>query len=111
MKKDSSGNVRLAAGLMEALNRGDLNTKGCDHISTIKDVTPSADGCEDCLKVGDDWVNLRLCLTCGYVGCCDNSKNKHATRHHHQVAHPLIVSYEEGENWIWCYLDQVTIEP
>ena len=111
MKKDSSGNVRIAARIQEDVNGGALDAKGCGHISTIQDVVPYADGCEDCLKIGDDWVYLRLCLTCGYVGCCDNSKNKHATGHHHETGHPMIVSYEEGENWLWCYVDQVGIEP
>jgi uncharacterized UBP type Zn finger protein len=111
MKKDSNGNVHIAASIQKAADLGRLDDKGCGHISIIQDVIPSADGCEDCLKIGDDWVHLRLCLTCGHVGCCDNSKNKHATQHHHQTTHPMIVSYEEGENWLWCYLDQVTIEP
>ena len=107
MKKDSSGSVRIAARIQEADKRGTLNTKDCGHISTIQDVVPSAEGCEDCLKIGDEWVHLRLCLTCGYVGCCDDSKNKHATRHHHETGHPMIVSYEEGENWVWCYDDDL----
>jgi uncharacterized UBP type Zn finger protein len=111
MKKDSNGSVRIAASIQEAVESGALDAKGCGHISTIQDVVPSADGCENCLKIGDEWVNLRLCLTCGHVGCCDNSKNKHATRHHHETSHPMIVSYEEGENWLWCYPDNVGIEP
>jgi uncharacterized UBP type Zn finger protein len=111
MKKDSSGRVRIAARIQEAVERGALDAKDCGHIAEIQDVVPSADGCEDCLRIGDVWVNLRLCLTCGHVGCCDNSKNKHATRHHHETGHPMIVSYEEGENWLWCYVDNVGIEP
>jgi uncharacterized UBP type Zn finger protein len=111
MKKDSSGNVRIAASIQDAVNRGELDSKGCEHISTIQDVVPSADGCEDCLRIGDVWVNLRLCLTCGHVGCCDDSKNKHASRHYHETEHPVIVSYEEGENWLWCYVDEVGIDP
>jgi len=107
MKQDSSGSVRIAARIQEADERGTLNTKGCGHITTIQDVVPSADGCEDCLKIGDEWVHLRLCLSCGHVGCCDDSKNKHATHHHHETGHPLIVSYEEGENWVWCYSDNL----
>jgi len=110
MKKDTSGSVRIAASIQEAVDHGSLDDMDCGHISTIQDVVPSADGCEDCLKIGDPWVYLRLCLTCGYVGCCDNSKNKHATRHHHETDHPMIVSYEEGENWLWCYVDKVSIE-
>ena len=79
----------------------------CPHVETIRDVTPSTAGCEDCLKTGDTWVHLRLCLTCGYVGCCDNSKNRHATRHYHETRHPVIRSFEPGEDWGWCYVDNV----
>jgi len=107
MKADSSGLVRITARLQEAIANRNINTKGCRHIDTIQDVTPSADGCEDCLKMGDEWVHLRLCLVCGYVGCCDSSKNRHATRHHHETKHPMIASYEEDENWLWCYVDEV----
>lgn len=107
MKKDSSGSVRLASRIGPVLDSGKLNTKGCKHVFTIQDVIPSADGCEDCLKIGDEWVHLRLCLTCGHVGCCDDSKNKHASRHHRESDHPMITSYEEGENWLWCYVDQL----
>ena len=111
MKKDSSGSVRIADSILGAVEHGKLDVKGCGHIATIQDVVPSADGCEECLKIGEEWVNLRICLTCGHVGCCDNSKNKHATRHHHETLHPIIVSYEEGESWLWCYVDEVGIEP
>lgn len=111
MKKDSSGAVRIASRIQAAVETGEIDVKGCAHIQTIQDVVPSADGCKDCLRMGDEWVNLRLCLTCGYVGCCDNSKNKHATRHHHDTLHPMIVSYEEGEKWLWCYVDEVGINP
>jgi uncharacterized UBP type Zn finger protein len=85
--------------------------KQCTHLDQIQDVTPSANGCEDCLKIGDTWVHLRLCLSCGHVGCCDDSKNKHATRHFHATNHPIIQSFEPGEDWIWCYIDQVMLEP
>jgi uncharacterized UBP type Zn finger protein len=78
----------------------------CKHTPQIKQVTPSAKGCEDCLRTGDDWVHLRLCMTCGHVGCCDSSKNKHATKHFHTTHHPLIRSIEPGEVWRWCYIDQ-----
>ena len=80
-------------------------TSGCAHVSEIREVTPSAKGCEDCLKTGDRWVHLRLCLSCGHVGCCDSSKNKHARAHFGSVKHPIIRSFEKGEDWKWCYLD------
>ena len=78
---------------------------GCEHLREIKPVTPSADGCEDCLKTGDGWVHLRLCETCGHVGCCDNSKNRHATAHFRASRHPIIKSFEPGEDWGYCYVD------
>jgi uncharacterized UBP type Zn finger protein len=80
--------------------------KPCEHVNLIRDVTPSADGCEECLQMGDTWVHLRLCLICGHVGCCDNSKNKHATAHYHATGHPVIQSFEKGEKWRWCYEDK-----
>lgn len=78
---------------------------GCEHLREIKPVTPTADGCEDCLKIGGRWVHLRLCETCGHVGCCDNSPNKHATKHFHASKHPIIKSFEPGEEWGYCYVD------
>ncbi len=81
----------------------------CTHLSLIREVTPSADGCEECLKMGDTWVQLRLCLICGHVGCCDNSKNKHATKHFHATGHPLIRSYATDDEWTWCYVDNVMV--
>jgi uncharacterized UBP type Zn finger protein len=84
--------------------------QNCTHLDSIKDVTPSAEGCEDCLKTGDEWVHLRICMECGHVGCCDNSKNKHATKHFHRTQHPIIFSYEEGGKWGWCYVDEFMFE-
>lgn len=78
----------------------------CSHASQIQDVTPGARGCEDCLKIGGTWVHLRICLTCGHVGCCDSSPNKHATAHYHATNHPLVQSFQPGEYWVWCYADQ-----
>jgi hypothetical protein len=82
----------------------------CTHLDQRRPVTPSAQGCEDCLRIGDRWVHLRLCETCGHVGCCDSSPNRHATRHFHATHHPIIKSFEPGEDWEWCYVDQVMIE-
>lgn len=81
----------------------------CAHLDQIREVTPSADGCEDCLKTGDDWVHLRLCLSCGHVGCCDDSKNKHATKHFGKSKHAIIRSFEPGEAWRWCYVDEEVV--
>ena len=82
--------------------------KECSHLGEIREVQPRSRGCEECLKTGGSWVHLRLCLSCGHVGCCDSSPKRHATRHFHQSQHPLIRSFEPGENWVWCYVDQVT---
>jgi uncharacterized UBP type Zn finger protein len=83
--------------------------RGCSHLDQIREVTPSGDGCKECLESGDQWVHLRLCLTCGHVGCCDSSKNRHATKHFHRLGHPLMRSFEPGEDWGWCYIDEVEI--
>ena len=84
--------------------------EACSHLDQIADVTPSAEGCEECLAMGDTWVHLRLCLVCGLVGCCDSSKNKHATAHFHATSHPLIRSLQPGETWVFCYVDDVVME-
>jgi hypothetical protein len=82
----------------------------CTHLDTIHDVAPSAVGCEDCLKIGATWVHLRLCRECGHMGCCDSSPNKHATAHFHAAGHPIVQSAEPGENWLWCFVDEVAFE-
>jgi hypothetical protein len=83
----------------------------CTHLDMIQDVTPSGDGCKECLEMGDRWVHLRLCLTCGHVGCCDSSRNKHASKHARADNHPIVQSFQPGEDWGWCYVDQVFLEP
>jgi uncharacterized UBP type Zn finger protein len=75
----------------------------CEHVTQIVEVIPSADGCEDCLKIGGRWVHLRLCMSCGHVGCCDNSPNRHATKHYQTSTHPITKSFEPGEDWGFCY--------
>lgn len=85
-------------------------SKGCSHMSHIKDVRAHTKGCEECLKVGDTWVHLRLCRECGHVGCCDSSKNKHATKHFQATKHPIMQSIEPGEDWMWCFVDQVEVQ-
>src|SRR5689334_4668460 len=84
----------------------------CEHLDQIRDITPSTlEGCEDCLKIGGWWVNLRICLICGHVGCCDNSPNRHATQHFHITGHPIVQSFQPGEDWLWCYVDKIRMEP
>jgi len=78
----------------------------CEHLKEVRKVAPSGDGCVECLQTGDAWVHLRLCLSCGHVGCCDSSKNKHATKHFHATKHPVMRSFEPGESWRWCYVDE-----
>jgi Zn-finger in ubiquitin-hydrolases and other protein len=83
----------------------------CDHLDAIVvGVAPSSNGCEDCLVAGTQWVHLRRCATCGHVGCCDSSPMRHATAHAGSSAHPLVQSYEPGEDWLWCYVDELAFE-
>ena len=82
----------------------------CSHLRQLRPVAPRSRGCEECLQSGDTWVHLRLCLTCGHVGCCDSSKNKHATRHFRATQHPVVQSLEAGEHWRWCYADELFME-
>ncbi len=83
-----------------------------EHLTAehVRDVQPSALGCEECLKIGGHWVHLRICTECGHVGCCDNSPNRHATKHFHATQHPIIRSFEPDEEWGWCYVDQQYFE-
>jgi len=87
----------------------DRNGMADPHLKAIRPVTPSAPGCEDCLMIGSVWVHLRLCLTCGHVGCCDSSPNRHARKHFHASAHPIIQSFEPGEDWRWCYVHEAFV--
>jgi hypothetical protein len=84
-----------------------MTQPACAHADEAHDVTPSGNGCVECLEMGSRWVHLRLCMICGHVGCCDSSPNKHATAHSHSDDHPLVQSYEPGEDWWWCYVDDV----
>jgi len=83
----------------------------CTHLDQIVEgVTPNQAGvCKDCVKSGDSWVKLRMCLVCGNVGCCDSSKNQHATKHFHETKHAIMQSAEPGENWRWCYVDEIML--
>jgi uncharacterized UBP type Zn finger protein len=83
----------------------------CTHLDQIHEVVPSGKGCKECLATGGHWVHLRLCLTCGHVGCCDSSPGRHATKHFHASRHPIIRSFEPGEDWAWCYVDEVELLP
>jgi uncharacterized UBP type Zn finger protein len=83
----------------------------CTHLDTITvlQLPDAVAGCEDCLREGGVWLHLRICLGCGHVGCCDDSPNRHATAHNRSSGHPLIRSLEPGEDWTWCYVDEVAM--
>ncbi|MEW5988181.1 MAG: UBP-type zinc finger domain-containing protein [Chloroflexota bacterium] len=81
----------------------------CKHLDQVAAVAPGAAGCQECLAAGESWVHLRLCLTCGHVGCCDLSKNRHASNHYLLTGHPIVQSFEPGEDWLWCYADESLI--
>lgn len=82
----------------------------CHHLDQIKTEESSGDGCVECLQTGGRWVHLRRCTACGHVGCCDNSPGRHATGHFHSTTHPIIQSFEPGEDWYWCYVDELAFE-
>ena len=84
---------------------------GCTHLGPahVHDVTPRTPGCQECLQTGAAWLHLRICMECGHVGCCDSSPNRHATKHFHATQHPIARSVEPGENWAYCYADDVQV--
>jgi uncharacterized UBP type Zn finger protein len=82
----------------------------CEHEVGLNPVAARTAGCEECMKTGSRWVHLRLCLSCGHVGCCDSSPGRHATKHFHQTTHPVMASYEPGERWTWCYVDKAELD-
>jgi uncharacterized UBP type Zn finger protein len=81
---------------------------GCEHLRTVPVPEPEAltEGCEECMVVGQRWVHLRKCLDCGHVGCCDSSIGKHATKHFHETGHPAMRSFQPGEDWTYCFIDE-----
>jgi uncharacterized UBP type Zn finger protein len=83
----------------------------CEHEEGLEPVPPrTPDGCEECLRLGMPWVHLRLCLSCGHVGCCDSSPGRHARHHAHRTEHPVAASFEPGERWAWCYVDEIEVD-
>ncbi|MEO8897265.1 MAG: UBP-type zinc finger domain-containing protein [Candidatus Dormibacter sp.] len=82
----------------------------CTHLDTIPGAPPVARGCVECLAIGQAWVHLRRCTTCGHVGCCDSSPGTHATKHFRSTEHPLVQSFQPDETWYWCYADEVMFE-
>jgi uncharacterized UBP type Zn finger protein len=89
---------------------GSASRRRCVHAAMIRRVVPrTPEGCEECLRLGSAWVELRVCLTCGHVGCCGSSAGKHARRHAKVIAHPIVESFESGEEWRWCYFDELYV--
>ena len=90
------------------MSNNNQNNNNCFHLDKVnKNIKGNTKGCEECEKIGSDWVHLRLCLSCGHVGFCDSSVNKHGTKHVQETGHPIIKSYEPGEDWKWCYEDKI----
>lgn len=102
MSSISDNLARLKARLADG-------SSGCEHMTDSPDPEPRTNGCEECLAAGMRWVHLRLCLTCGHVGCCNASEGKHATAHAGSTGHPVIRSHEPDETWRWCYVDEVQL--
>ncbi|HET8751088.1 MAG TPA: UBP-type zinc finger domain-containing protein [Gaiellaceae bacterium] len=88
-----------------------MSASVCSHLDEIavRELPTEVEGCEDCLRTGGKWLHLRICLSCGHVACCDSSPNRHATAHHRATAHPIVRSLEPGEDWSWCYADEVAL--
>jgi len=85
--------------------------KPCEHFSAIRSVEAHTRGCEECLALGEPWTELRVCLTCGHVGCCEDSRHAHALAHYQATGHPMIASIERGQHWGWCYIDRKYFDP
>lgn len=91
---------------------GRFKEKPCSHLDQINDVQATTGGCEECLELGDKWVHLRMCLTCGHVGCCSSSKHDHALQHFKETGHPMTRPYQQpGMDWFWCYEDKALLDP
>ncbi len=104
--------LKMADHPMQAGRKEDKRmTRQCTHLSMIPWVRPSAQGCEECLKTGDTWVHLRICLVCGHGGGCDELPNQHARWHFEANNHLLIQSFERGENWLWCFEGELQPPP
>ena len=83
-----------------------IMTEPCEHVVEIQQVTPRTSGCEECIALGEQWNELRVCLSCGHVGCCEDSPHAHAFQHFNSTGHPLIAPFDRGETWGWCYIDR-----
>jgi uncharacterized UBP type Zn finger protein len=99
----------FVATMRERISRLTGSRAGCTHLDQAHDVQPRTTGCEECLAAGMRWVHLRLCLSCGHVGCCNQSEGKHAFGHFEETGHPIIRSHEPGEVWGWCWVDEIEV--
>ncbi len=97
------------AEMVVTLSQQQRAAAGCSHTDATGEVRTDAQGCEECQKSGDSWVHLRICMTCGHVGCCDSSPNKDATKHFQATGHPIVKSFEPGETWAWCFVDEIVL--
>jgi uncharacterized UBP type Zn finger protein len=112
VSKDPENGSREPYRTLRKLWTGTTKERECSHLELIQEVAPSGtEGCPDCLALGDSWLHLRICLVCGYVGCCDLAKNHHMLDHIKETGHPIIQSFEPREDWIWCYEDEAILEP
>lgn len=102
---------RLINPLLRKMWTGQFREKSCSHRGMIREVRPASDVCEACVAVGETWPALRVCLTCGHVGCCEDAKLQHALKHHQETGHPLVAPHgETGMDWIWCYVDHALLD-
>jgi uncharacterized UBP type Zn finger protein len=91
---------------------GTFRRTPCLHVAGVQPVSPTTNVCEECVAVGDTWPALRLCMTCGHLGCCEKAKNQHALRHFEATGHPIVQAYRErGMHWMWCYVDKALLDP
>jgi len=99
--------VLIPEAMLKLVFNGTLKEPECTHLDQIKVTEPSTDVCEQCVASGDDWPAVRMCLTCGFVGCCDTSVNRHMKKHFEETGHPVFRSIQPNESWVWCYVDNV----
>ena len=107
-----TGYTRIKNAALRRMWTGSFRRKRCSHLDQVSDPAPSAEVCVECVAQGDTWPALRMCMTCGYVGCCDKAKNRHMARHFELTGHPVIRAYHErGMDWLWCRVDETLLDP
>ena len=107
-----NGYTRAKNAILRRLWTGSFRRKSCSHLDQVHNPQPSARVCQECVALGDTWPALRMCMTCGYVGCCDKAKNQHSAKHFESTGHPIIRPYRErGMDWLWCRVDKALLDP